>query len=174
MQAARQSIFGGELVRMVKGKSDGLKVLDFCPEYINNGFNGFIDHIQVGTGILMEFHINLFTLQTLRSCKQINAVKAYFRLYRKGPSSNCTVMYQILASFLPQHQHMRTMCKLFPLQFHHQCCCKRGNVRDNMKQTQSRKTIITFHFLVSSTLHFHSEHPLCNQTPPPTLHLLPQ
>ncbi len=36
---------------MVKGKSDGLKVLDFCPEYINNGFNGFIDHIQVGTGL---------------------------------------------------------------------------------------------------------------------------
>ncbi len=117
MRAVSQSIFGGESARTVKGKSVGLKVLIFHPEYINNVFNGFIDHFQVGTALLVEFHHNLLNLQTLRSCKQINAVRADFRLDIKGPSSNCIIMFQILDPFLPQYQDMRAKCKLFLFNF---------------------------------------------------------
>ncbi len=113
VRAAGQSIFCGESARMVKAESVGLKVLEFRPKYIKNVFNEFIDHIQVGTGLFMELYNNLFNLQSLRSCKQIYRVRADFRFDRKGPSSNCIVMYQILAPFLPQRQDMRTKCKLF-------------------------------------------------------------
>ncbi len=83
MRAVSQSIFGGESVRMVKGESVSLKVLEFCLEYINNVFNRFINNIQVMTGLFVEFHNYLFNLQTLRSCELINTVRVDFRLDRK-------------------------------------------------------------------------------------------
>ncbi len=52
---------------MVKGEAVALKVLEIRPEYINNVFNGFIDHIEVGTGLFMEFHNILFNLPDLYS-----------------------------------------------------------------------------------------------------------
>ncbi len=68
---------------------------------IDNDFNGFIDHIQIGTGNFVEFHDNFLDLQMLRSCEQVDALTADIRLDRKGPSSNSIVVYQILAPFLP-------------------------------------------------------------------------
>ncbi len=62
MRAASQSIFGGESARTVRGKSVCLKVLEIGPEYIYNVFNGFIHHIQIRTGLLVDFHNNLFNL----------------------------------------------------------------------------------------------------------------
>ncbi len=58
MRTACNSVFSGELTRTGKGKSVGLKVLESHPEYIGNVFNWFIDHIQLGTGLFVEFHNN--------------------------------------------------------------------------------------------------------------------
>ncbi len=84
---------------MARGESVSLKVFEFCPENINDIFNGFIDHIQIGTGFFVEFQYNLLYLQTLRSCEPINAMSVDFRLNKKGSCSNCIVMYQVLPPF---------------------------------------------------------------------------
>ncbi len=99
MSSASHSIFGEKLARAVKEKSFSLKVLGFCPDYVNNIFNRFITHFWIGTGLFVEFHHNLLNLQTLRSRVQIYAVSADFRLHGKRPGSNYTFMYQILSPF---------------------------------------------------------------------------
>ncbi len=95
------SIFSGKSARIVKRISVGLEIFEFGPKNVSNIVYRFIVHIQVETGLFVQFHHNLLNLQMTRSYEPIYCERADFEFHRKGPGCNCIVMYQIIALFIP-------------------------------------------------------------------------